>query len=786
MGNLTQWRALVLAVAGLIAAFACGAPQKIDQALFELRAHAVQRPATKNIVIVAIDPASIQAAGEWPWRRSEYARALEQLRASGAEIIGFDVDFSSRSTDVDDAKFTQSLANDPLSVILPTFVQLDGATRNSTLDGLAENALSASVNIPVDPDGNVRAYFRRSAVDTGEVALIAAALAADPQSGAPRFRIDYGIRAGEIPVISFKDAARGSFDPALVRGKAVLIGSVANELGDFFATPMGPTTPGVLIHALAFESMRRGRALNPSSDLATAFGALLALAAFWPRRRIARLDVAGLRSVGAAIAIVGATILVQWAAPISLDVGGALIALALCFWVVVQREISARGRDATQSREAALRQAALKDFETGCPNRRAACETIAALPIQRGARCVVAIGIERYETLSEAVGPDCAQDAVARFGVALEQAFPGCHGYLLAPSVIGMLLDDGAELDRAAMVVERCAGAIDIGSRDLRLDVSVGASAATPAAPSVDMVGEAEIALDQARRDRVSVSQFNTRMREAQNRRVRLMSAMREGLAQGEFSRVYQPKIDLRSGRLAGLESLLRWDHAELGPISPGEFIVLAEESGSIGMLTAFVLREAVAEQDRLAACGLETSIAVNVSGRSITDPSFVADFIGALKNSKGGLTVEVTETTLIADPALAMAAIAELRAAGAEISIDDYGAGLSSLSYLKQIDAHELKLDKAIVGDIAHSARDRLIVKSTIELAHGLKMRVIAEGVEDPETLAALRAMGCDAAQGYHFARPMGPASVLDWTRKNADLIAGPLTIEPGASAAA
>jgi len=757
-----------IVAAGLALAVAClaGLPSKIDAALFDLRATAAQRPATGNVVVVAIDPKSIEAAGDWPWRRSVFADALTQLSGAGAAVVGFDVDFSARSTDGDDGVFSEAIALSPLSVILPTFVQQDGTTHLTPLAGLSRSAVRASVNLPIDSDGKVRSYFLNAPGEDRTFQSLAAALAAQPIDGPHVFRIDYGIRLNDIPVSSFEDVRRGAFAHSAVSGRIVLIGATASELGDTFATPAGATTPGVMIHALATESLLQGRQLTPASITVSILLAFAAAVALWPRRRTGRLDRAGLAFAGLVTAMVAATVALQAATPISLDIGLALCVATLCFWMRVADEIAARRADAFEMRESTLKQAALMDVETGRPNRRALFEALSVQSGSRGASCVLAIGVERYESLAGAVGQTLAQDAMTRFSHALEQVFANQKAYLASPSVICLVLESSDFAESATLKIEDCARSIDVGARDLRLDVRIGMSGIAPDARPVEMIGEAETALDQARRDRVPIRRYNAKMHDAQRRRIRLISAMREGIERGEFSLVYQPKIDLRLGAVSGLEALLRWDHPEWGAISPAEFVVLAEECGSIGMLTSFVLRRVAQEEGRLRRSGVVMPIAVNVSGRSIGDPDFVRECIETISRSQTPIAIEITETALIDDPSMAMAAIEQLRAVGADISIDDYGAGLSSLSYLKQIDADELKLDRSLLTDIATSARDRLIVKSTIDLAHGLDLRVVAEGIEDPEAVAILRAMGCDAAQGYYFARPMSAVDLCAWAR--------------------
>jgi EAL domain-containing protein (putative c-di-GMP-specific phosphodiesterase class I) len=222
---------------------------------------------------------------------------------------------------------------------------------------------------------------------------------------------------------------------------------------------------------------------------------------------------------------------------------------------------------------------------------------------------------------------------------------------------------------------------------------------------------------------------------------------------------------------VTALEALVRWPHPKRGPLSPDLFVAMAEETGHIRQLTDFVLARALADQQALLACGHDLAISVNLSGRLVGDEDFTAAALAQAAQRGGKLCLELTETAVIDNPGAALAQLDRFAAAGIEISIDDYGSGLSSLAYLKRIKASELKIDKVFVMGMADSQRDALLIRSTIDLAHGLGMRVVAEGVEGAAAAALLTGMGCDFAQGYFIARPAPLKELLrflDETKQN------------------
>lgn len=229
-----------------------------------------------------------------------------------------------------------------------------------------------------------------------------------------------------------------------------------------------------------------------------------------------------------------------------------------------------------------------------------------------------------------------------------------------------------------------------------------------------------------------------------------LMRDLRRAIEGRELRLHYQPKLRSRTNTIDSAEALLRWPHPTRGQVSIERVIHLAESTGAIRDLTEWVVSQAVADQARLAAAGHDLTVYVNISGVLLPDADFAERVLRTVAGSNGRIGFEVTETAVIQDPDGALANLRAFSEAGIKIAIDDYGSGLSSLSYLKQLPAHELKIDQMFVSGLIDSHRDPLLVRSSIDLAHALDMEVTAEGVDDPMALSLLRVMGCDLVQGY------------------------------------
>ncbi|SFV11597.1 diguanylate cyclase (GGDEF) domain-containing protein [Pseudoduganella namucuonensis] len=248
--------------------------------------------------------------------------------------------------------------------------------------------------------------------------------------------------------------------------------------------------------------------------------------------------------------------------------------------------------------------------------------------------------------------------------------------------------------------------------------------------------------------------------------RLRLEGELRHALERDEFELHYQPQVDLRSGRIVGMESLIRWNHPELGMISPARFITLAEETGLIVPIGAWVIRTACAQNQAWQRAGLgRLRVAVNLSARQFAQKN-LAEFIMNILDETGlaaeDLEIELTESLVMTDVERAVGVLDDLKRIGVQLSIDDFGTGYSSLSYLKRFPIHVLKIDQSFVRDIATGADDAAIVALIISLAHSLKLNVIAEGVETPEQLAYLNLHDCDEMQGYFFSKPV-PAEAFE-----------------------
>ena len=301
-----------------------------------------------------------------------------------------------------------------------------------------------------------------------------------------------------------------------------------------------------------------------------------------------------------------------------------------------------------------------------------------------------------------------------------------------------------------------CSTPFDIDGEPFAVDLVFGGAAAPcRGADDISLTEEAEKALAEARAaDHTITHEVGASLPIAI---AEIASDLIRAIERDELMLQYQPKLNVRRQEIASAEGLIRWNHPDRGVILPGEFIAAAEQSHLIGPMTLWTIRRAIIDQINLAARGHDIRLFINMSGQLLSDASFVRTACEMIGASEAKLGFEITETSVIHDPKSAIANLRAFADYGIVISIDDYGAGLSSLAYLKQLPARELKIDKLFVTQLTSSNRDPLIVRSTIDLAHALDMEVVAEGVETHPAMALLTVMGCDMIQGFLISRPIG-----------------------------
>jgi diguanylate cyclase (GGDEF)-like protein/PAS domain S-box-containing protein len=382
------------------------------------------------------------------------------------------------------------------------------------------------------------------------------------------------------------------------------------------------------------------------------------------------------------------------------------------------------------------------------------------------------LDLDRFKHVNDTLGHDYGDKLLVEIGRRLGDAvrlqdtvsrLGGDEFVLLLPNTPA----GGALVVAEKLLASICDPCV-IGSHSLSVTPSIGIAMYPGDGKEFETLSKsADVAMYRAKREGRNTYRFFTQeMQDRSARQIQLESMLRLAIKRDELSLHYQPQIDIASGQCMAVEALLRWKNPEMGNISPGEFIPLAEETGLIQSLGEWVLHTATRQMRRWIDAGSPiTLVAVNLSAVQLRQkdlPEMIAKCMADVGLAPHHLELELTETAAFSHPELAFAMLAQLRARGYKLSIDDFGTGYSSLSYLRRIEIDKLKIDQSFVRELGHNRGDESLVNAIISMARSLKLKTIAEGVETPEQLEYLRAQGCDEVQGYHFSKAL-PAVELD-----------------------
>jgi diguanylate cyclase (GGDEF)-like protein len=418
-----------------------------------------------------------------------------------------------------------------------------------------------------------------------------------------------------------------------------------------------------------------------------------------------------------------------------------------------------------------LRRQALHDALTGLPNRTLLHRRAARVLRGDDTAAMLLIDLDRFKEVNDTLGHDTGDalliEVAERLGSALRR---GDTLARLGGDEFAVLV--GGAPDRAAVV--ELAGRLQDALRRpfalrgvaVELEASIGVALYPQhGATAGTLLQRADVAMYDAKRGGHGIATYAPERDPYSADRLGLLAELRRAIEHDELVLHYQPKLSLDSGELTGVEALVRWQHPTRGLLPPDAFVPLAERTGAVADLTRWVVDHALAQHRAWREQGIDVPVAVNLAAANIVDvtlPAGIAELLARHGVAGDRLECEISEHTVMADPVRASDVLAGLRAIGVRLSLDDFGTGHSSLAYLKRLPLDEVKIDRSFVGGMAHDENDAVIVRSTIDLARNLGLRVVAEGVESAEVMDALAGLRCDVAQGFHISRPL-PAGELD-----------------------
>ena len=430
---------------------------------------------------------------------------------------------------------------------------------------------------------------------------------------------------------------------------------------------------------------------------------------------------------------------------------------------------------------------ALHDSLTDLPNRFH-FSTLLAKRIEQGSArsgaAVLLIDLDHFKEINDTLGHHAGDALLTLIGPRIVSAMPpGGVVARLGGDEFAVLVPELDDDHQAIVIARSIAKALDEPFAVAGFNIEVEGSIGVALYPNDGSNGEsllkrADVAMYLAKSRRTTIERYDPQLDHHSTRRLEMVSELRTAIAEGDIVLYYQPKLNLQTGHIEEVEALVRWVHPKLGIVTPAEFVPIAEHTGLIRPLTTHVLGHAAAQAAKWRRNGMPITVAVNLSARSLHDGAIVQEVLAALGSSNlppSMLRLEITESSIMADPARARRVLEQLDDMGIRLAIDDFGTGYSSLAYLQDLPVSEIKIDRSFVTNLLDREGDKVIVRSTIDLAHNLGLTCVAEGVESAAALRWLTKAGCDQAQGFHIARPMTATALDEWLAGHRDeIIAG------------
>jgi EAL domain-containing protein (putative c-di-GMP-specific phosphodiesterase class I) len=700
------------------------------------------KPASGDIVLVAIDDKSLSLHGTWPWKRSDIAKIVTQIDAAGAKRIAIDIDLNKPGVPEDDAKLVTALRDAKAELFLRHEFSV-GAKGERTnyfpAPIFAQHAQIANSNMLAKYDGFI--YKSSIAVEAAGSVIpsMAATLAGVDPDKEDFFLIDYGLDIDSVPTISAVDIIDGRSIKEIFRNKTILItGTSSVEFPQFQTTRWASQSAGTLFVASA-ETIISGKPTSLGFLLFFSLATFLGFYFIFGTRKILATWVMS----GGIISLIFLPLLLN-IINIRVDIVPSACVLALGAgmraYLIFRERMEARN---------------LVDPISELPNmgalkrrREVVGGGVVALRIINMADVSYALRDSIpgfYQAIGATLGLQGTRDNIFHVGQGSFIAFyDGLIGEQLDQSVCGLhSLIRTVQIDGKPVDIIAAFGVCDEHGSGI-----------------YDKAQKAMIGSERALERGGGIVRFEKDGTETGEMNLSLNSEMEAAIEQGDIFVVWQPKINVHTGAPQGGEVLSRWNHPERGPIPADQFIKMAEKHNRMEKLTQFVLDQAIgfivdiANQDIVG-----QSVSVNLSAKLLTNPqlpTMIGELLTRHRCPPELLMLEITETAAMANGQEALAILADLRRLGIHLSIDDYGTGLSTLEYLRKVPASEIKIDRTFVDAMETSRSDAIMVRSTIQLAHSLGRKVVAEGVERASTVEKLRQMQCDLVQGYYYSKPI------------------------------
>ena len=785
--------------------------QRLDLLIYDVMLPLHSPKMSEQIVIIAIDDASIRALGRWPWSRHQHAKLLQELQKMSPKAIGIDLIFSEPEINSNaDQSLAQAMIQNQHTVLVvaPIKETSDSLIVERLPIPLLASAAAAlgHVDVELDIDGTNRHFYLYAGLGNPHWPNVALAMlkvgedAGDygsPSQPLSEYSVAGWVRSHKMMLsftsadnlakrISFKDVLEGRVDPELIRDKYVLIGATSAGIGDMISTPASRShqrMPGVEIISQEMNTLLQDTHLYELSPSMQSGLTILLIILSVGAIILSPLRYSLITAVSGLIFILSCSLFLLlvyklWFAPATAFI---LTAIAWPLWTVWQNRMSDRF---IEKLIVQLDAQARQHIITGLPNHITLQEELYKLgTLDQPAKltALIIIHVNKHESaisvIHRAIGDSLLVVIADRIKAAVGDDVFVAH---LEEDDFAILLSGQSDLGSIQQSANALLAQIQTPfhylDEEIVLSPNIGISVwPMDSRDSSELLRKAFTAMFKSRMDEsLPICLYTADIGEEIQARVELEKAMTGALERNEFQLCYQPQVEASSGKIIGAEALLRWHSPDLGPIGPETFIPVAEQSGLINSLGEFVLRKACDDLKLMKEAGLEhIRIAVNLSPLQFANMSLADDIAEILESSDidpSRLELEVTESTLMRNMNTAVEAMMNIKKHGMSLAIDDFGTGYSSLKHLQLFPLDCLKIDKCFTRDIEDKSSLEITL-SVIDLAKRLNLRIIAEGVETDAQAKFFRLHRCDELQGYLFSKPIPAKALIELMKERAEV---------------
>ncbi|GFE72597.1 EAL domain-containing protein [Novosphingobium sp. TCA1] len=731
--RIVFWAALTGVLLGVT-----GAALPLEDVLVNGRTWLRMHPSNGEIVMVLQDGKTLEELEVLDVTRADDALVIRNLQGAGVKRVFIDRFLNDHEKDQGRAQFLEALKAFPNRVFLGAMPAKDGPRGNYAAAmpsrAFLENAQPVSLLALEHPFNLSTSFPFASNSRIGVIPSMAAKIAGVSRSTERVFRPDYAIDYTTFPTVSYVDVLKGRFDPATIRGKDVIIAPSAEVYHDLHTLPAQGYAPGAFFHAIAAETLKEGVPIE-LGWLPAFLVVLGVILTGLGRGRV--LDVYRFSGLVAVLIV----------APLALDHFRMQVDIVPAIAMAAVAVFRMRNLDRVEV-------AGETNSGSGLPSVQVLRKYDAV-----SSRILVALQIRNYGAIigsfAEHVEGQVANEIVRRIRIS-DSEVTVYHegGMFMWLSTIRSTFDLFENLEGLHRIVQN---GIQVGGLDIDLSFNCGIDSEFDR-PVSSRVASAMQSAEEAVRNDELVYKFDSRKHEAQWE-ISLLTQLDRAIDNGEVWVAYQPKLDVGSNRVTGAEALVRWTHPERGPISPDKFIRIAEEFHRIERITRFVIDDAVRSAVELRRHGFDMTMSVNISAQLLRNPGLpgmIAEILATYGLPADRLILEITETDRLDRSSRTFQMLQKLVQSGIHLSIDDFGTGNATIDYLRYLPATEVKIDKVFIQAMEGNKEDLLLVQSIIEMAHSQDRTVVAEGVETQAALEILRAMQCDAIQGYYVSRPV------------------------------